>query len=278
MDTLEYISLREAAQVLGITLRAVRGRVKSRNIPLVTVTGKHGDRYVLLREHLSSLGEVSADEVWSESGTVPDPGESSARGDWTLFKTVPGEGYKTSRPPQGHDADTVPGNGDQTVSGDGDSTPSDTVPGDGHARSAPGQTIPVQVHLAALETTRQAIESAREAHARADQAVLHAQQLERATWSLQSELSNYRRALTDQAESLAEREALNRQAAAQQALLAQLETQREEALELLAEKARQDEEKEQETQRLAEALRQAESRVSWLEQKVPGWLRKMLGA
>lgn len=277
MDTLEYISLREAAQVLGITLRAVRGRVKSRNIPLVTVTGKHGDRYVLLREHLSSLGEVegSTDEAWSGSGTVPDPG---ARGDWTLFKTVPGEGYKTTRPPQESDEDTVTGNGDQTVSGNGDPKPSETVPGDGHTRSAPGQTIPVQVHLAALETTRQAIESAREAHARADQAVLQAQQLERAAWSLQSELSNYRRALTDQAESLAEREALNRQAAEQQALLAQLESQREEALQRLAEKARQDEEKERETQRLAEALRQAEERVSSLEQKVPGWLRKMLGA
>lgn len=269
MDTLEYISLREAAQELGITLRAVRGRVKSRNVPLVTVTSKHGDRYVLLREHLSMLGELPTDEPWTGSGTVPAPGANSTRSDWTLFKTVPGEGYKTTRPPQESDPETVTGNGDQRVSGNGDPTPSDTVPGDGSS----GQTVPVKVHLAALETTRQAIESAREAHARADQAVLHAQQMERATWALQSELSNYRRALTDHAESLAEKEALSRQAAEQQALLAQLESQREEALQLLAEKTRHEEDKEREAERLAESLRQAESRVN----KVPSWLRKLLG-
>lgn len=249
METLEYVSLREAAQLLGITLRAVRGRVKSRNVPMVTVAGKHGDRYLLQREHLSLLGESTTEEPWA-----PD---ESPRGDWTLFKTMPGEGYRAPRPPEG----TVAGEGDETVSEtvtEGAPRPSDTVPGEG-VRSEPG--IPVAVHRSALETTRKALEAAREAQARADEATERWHRLERTTWALQMELTSYQRALTDQAESLAEREALRCQAAKQQSQFQELASQ-----------------KKLETEHLTDALRQAESRVQALEQKVPRWLRRLFGA
>ena len=264
METLEYISLREAAQLLGISLRAIRGRVKSRNVPLVTVAGKHGDRYVLSREYLPTLGENSD---WSASATVPGPATPSNSADWTLLRTMSGEGFRAPSPPReptGTVTDTPTASGEAAQR-----TASETVP-DSDGRE-PGQTIPYEVHLVALETTRKAIEAAQEAHVRADQATMHVQRLERAAWTLQSELTSYRRALAEQAESLAEKEALGRQAEEQRALLTQLEGERDEALRLIDENA-------QESQRQQEALRAAESRAAWLEQKVPRWLRKLLGA
>lgn len=245
METMEYVSLREAAELLGITLRAVRGRVKSRNVPLVTVAGKHGDRYLLQRDHLTMLAD---EEGW----TVPTGEATSSRGDWSMFKAVPGEGYQAPPPPEG----TVPEEESPTVS--------ETVPGDGPAVTV---GIPVSVHRAALDTARKAIEAAQEAQARADDAQDRSQKLERATYALQMELTQYRRALTDQAESLAEREALARQAAEQQARLVELAAAEAERVRLLEEQTR-------EAERLAEALRQAEGRAS----KVPGWVRRLFGA
>ena len=79
--------------------------------------------------------------------------------------------------------------------------------------------------------------------------------------SLRHELLSTRRVLTEQAESLAEKEALARQAR------------------LLEEENRQVRELwEQEKQQLLAEVRTHRERVNWLEKRVPRWVRGLFGA
>ncbi len=89
---------------------------------------------------------------------------------------------------------------------------------------------------------------------------------------LQHELHGYQRALTEHAESLAEREA---RAKIAEARLSEFEEQQRQ---LLAENEARLKDVEQARDELTSRLRIAEERVGWLERKIPRWIRRALGA
>jgi len=89
---------------------------------------------------------------------------------------------------------------------------------------------------------------------------------------LEHELHSYQRALTEHAESLAEREARAKTA---EARLQEFEDQQRQ---LLAENEARLQAAEQEREELASRVRLAEERVSWLERRIPRWIRRALGA
>lgn len=116
------------------------------------------------------------------------------------------------------------------------------------------EMVPAELHRIALESARHALESSRRAEDRADRA-------ERQMEALSGQLIQYQHALQERAESLAEKEALAKQAE----LLANENAQR---LSLY----------EQEKQQWMLELETAKSRINWLEKKVPRWVRGLFGA
>lgn len=89
---------------------------------------------------------------------------------------------------------------------------------------------------------------------------------------LQHELHGYQRALTEHAESLAEREARAKSA---EARLMEFEEQQRQ---LQAENEARLADVEREREELSSRARLAEERVSWLERRIPRWIRRALGA
>lgn len=104
----------------------------------------------------------------------------------------------------------------------------------------PTMNIPVSVHLHLVNELRR---------------------MERESLSLAVELDRHRLALTENAESIAEREARARQAEA-----------------LAAQNAEQIAQFERERAELTERMNTMETRVKWLEKRVPRWVRAMFGA
>lgn len=116
------------------------------------------------------------------------------------------------------------------------------------------EMVPSDLHRLALESAHHALESTRRAEERADRA-------ERQMEALSGQLIQYQRALQERAESLAEKEAIAKQA------------------ELLAEEnAQKLSIYEQEKQQWTLELETAKSRINWLERKVPRWVRGLFGA
>lgn len=130
------------------------------------------------------------------------------------------------------------------------------------------EQVPLEAYLATLKLLEDTQDRYLEVQDRAHRAE---RQLDRLGW----ELVSYRQALTEHAESLAEREARARQAElALQEVREKDEharLQQEESLRQLAAEA-------SEKEHLAEQLRLAKARVDWLEQRVPRWVRKMFRA
>lgn len=125
------------------------------------------------------------------------------------------------------------------------------------APETPYETVEMvssELHRLALESARHALESTRRAEDRADRA-------ERQMEALSGQLIQYQRALQERAESLAEKEAIAKQAE----ILAEENAQK---LSLY----------EQEKQQWALELETAKTRINWLERKVPRWVRGLFGA
>lgn len=116
------------------------------------------------------------------------------------------------------------------------------------------EMVPADLHRLALESARHALESSRRAEDRADRA-------ERQMEALSGQLIQYQRALQERAESLAEKEAIAKQAE----LLAEENAQK---LSLY----------EQEKQQWALELETTKTKINWLEKKVPRWVRGLFGA
>ena len=156
---------------------------------------------------------------------------------------------------------SVAGDGDGTVSQNPFVEPSrETVPS-----SNTSLAVPHVVHLEALRMLENAHSELR--------------RLERQSTALGCELQLYRQSISENAASIAEREAFRLQA---QALEAEKEAL-EESLRLQA-KALEEENRERlerwesEKAQLTEQLRATSSRVVWLEKRVPTWVRKLFGA
>ena len=114
--------------------------------------------------------------------------------------------------------------------------------------------VPVELHRLALEAARNSANVAKLSHERAER---YERQLE----NVSGQLLQYRQALTEQAESLAQKES------------------RQKHLELLAEENARNLKLYEETKnQILEELQLSKQRVAWLEKRVPKWIRKMLGA
>lgn len=116
------------------------------------------------------------------------------------------------------------------------------------------EMVSAELHRLALESARHALESSRRAEDRADRA-------ERQMEILSGQLIQYQRALQERAESLAEKEAIAKQAV----LLAEENAQR---LSLY----------EQEKHQWLLELETTKTKINWLEKKVPRWVRGLFGA
>lgn len=154
-------------------------------------------------------------------------------------------------------------------------------------------TVPLQAHLSALDLARSQLERTQAWLDEERERVMLAHQLvieaERAKVSLESQLSQYQRVLTEQAESLAEERALrltwqarSEEAASEAPLTEELQRQKEEQArqaELLrVENLRYQELWQAEKAQLISELTHHQERVNWLEKRVPRWVRGFFGA
>ena len=128
------------------------------------------------------------------------------------------------------------------------------------------RTIPVEAHLEALKLLGRLQDKVEEERRLREQA-------ERARLAMDWQMNQYRNALSEQAESLAEAQAMRKVAEAQ------VEERESSELALLAEEnARLMQEFEAEKAALTDRLKMSENRVDWLEKRVPRWVRSLFRA
>ena len=138
---------------------------------------------------------------------------------------------------------------------DGSTTSENTVPERFEVVEAVTMdSVPIEVHKMALQTAHRALSELEIAR-------VASERYERRFEALEGEVKTYQRALSEQAESLAERDARVKEQAA-----------------LAEENARKLAEFEAERAAMKEELRLHKERVSWLEQRVPRWVRRVFGA
>lgn len=246
---MELLTFTEAAAFAGVSSKTIHKHVKQGKLVYVdTPFGKRIERERLLpyRNLLGTNGNE-----WEESA-LPEREEEGAVG--------------SGCNPQG-ESEWEP------------VTPGDTV------REQSGtvvSTVPLQAHLSALqfakeqlERTQQWLDEERQRAQIAQQLVLQA---ERSKVALESQLSQYQRVLSEHAESLAEERALRLtlQARSEEATVSLDESRQAELLR--EENLRSKEIWEAEKAQLMGEISHHRDRVSWLEKKVPRWVRGMFGA
>lgn len=128
------------------------------------------------------------------------------------------------------------------------------------------KTIPIEAHLETLKLLGRLQDKVEEEQRLREQA-------ERARLALDWQMNQYRNALSEQAESLAQAQAMRKVAEAQV-------DKRESSERTLQaqENARLMQEFEAEKAALTERLKMSESRVDWLEKRVPRWVRSLFRA
>ena len=172
--------------------------------------------------------------------------------------------------------DTVPRNGSNDSS-NGSAEPSRRAVSSevGETVSQDGPMIPLSAHLEVIQLLRETQRNLQEAQEQRHKSHEATQLLERQTMALKWELSNYHRALSENAESLAEHLAHARQVEYQ---VQEAELKAEQALAekqaLAEENQKQKEEFEKEKSTLTDGLK-TKSRASWI--KSPQWVRKLFG-
>ncbi len=154
-------------------------------------------------------------------------------------------------------------------------------------------SVPLEAMTAALDFAERRIAEER---SRADENQKRADASERMRFALELSLRQYQTVLGEQADSLALERALRLQSEAQLQCVPDLSEADEREAELLEESRRQQAEWEQERAKLeaenearlaafeqekaelVERLKTSESRVSWMEQRVPRWVRSLFRA
>lgn len=176
--------------------------------------------------------------------------------------------------------------GDETVSQNRSAEPSrETVPQRhetvslNETVSQANEIVPLAAHLEVLKLLRETQRTLQEAQEQRHQSQETMRQLERQAMAMQWELTGYRRALSENAESLAEQAARTRQVE-QQMELVQLRVDQAEAekVTLAEDNQRQKEDFEREKTALTEGLKTSPPRASWLKRNTPAWVHRMLGA
>lgn len=141
--------------------------------------------------------------------------------------------------------------------------------------SSDSRMVPIEAHMEALRTVREAVQSAQTSQERAQAAEEMAARYSRQLEALRYELSRHQLVLAEQAESIAEVHC--------QKLQAEERAQRLLELEAIQEDLRQEnlaalKEFELERAALTERLKMSEGRVDWLEKRVPRWVRSLFRA
>ena len=171
--------------------------------------------------------------------------------------------------------------GDETVPQNRSAEPSrETVPQQQHETVPRAHdAIPLAAHLEVIKLLRETQRTLQEAQEQRHQSLEAMRQLERQTMAMQWELTGYRRALSENAESLAEQAARSRQLEQQLELVQLRADQTQTEKDMLAEcNQRQKEEFEREKATLTEGVRTSPPRANWLKQNTPAWVRRLLGA
>lgn len=215
------MGLREAAELVGVSKDTVWRAVQRGELPAEFDHGPAGDQYWIAQNELEAW--------WANRRARRSRGSVTQSSQQEQTPTKPTNPVIESQGPHVIFAvDARP---------ETDSAPPQFEVFEAHAAPA---SVPVEVHLQALRLVERA-----------------QLQLERA----QSELRMTQNMLTEQADSLVEKEALARQAAALEE-----ENQRNRSL------------WEQEKSTLLATLSERDSRVQWLEKRVPKWVRQVFGA
>jgi len=167
----------------------------------------------------------------------------------------------------------------ETVPQQHETVPHETVPWQHETVPRANDIIPLAAHLEVIKLLRETQRTLQEAQEQRHQSLEAMRQLERQTMAMQWELTGYRRALSENAESLAEQAARARQVEQRLELVQLRADQAESEKALLAEdNQRQKEEFEREKAALTEGLKISPPRASWLKQNTPAWVRRLLGA
>ncbi len=199
------LTLRQAAKELGVSLPTIRRMVERGQLPGELHPGPFGDRWEIPQTALRPLkarGEV-VEAAHPEAGEVADPPQGEAGDAGVAPQAEVGE---VPDPPHGEAGDA--GEAVQAEAGEAPEAARSVV---GEVAEAPqrevGETGLLALHARALEVASKALDRAREleAHLASEQELrLRA---ERQTIQMAAELSQYRRALTETADSLAEERA-----------------------------------------------------------------------
>ncbi len=246
-------TLKEAAETLEITVKALRYRIKANGLEPKVEDGTHGPRYVLNEEQLGILGVVPKEAA--ELGDRPSPKGWSSR-------VVPNR-QGSQEDPQGFREG-----------------PEDAQDGSDN----PLRVIPLEVHLETQEALREALELSREqrvdrldAERRAVEAEERAMRIARQAQAIAEELNAQKHLLAENAESLVENHARVQEAEARAAEVASREADARNQLEELyrhnaEEKARYEREREE----MLERLKSSEAKASKFE-RMPRWVVKLFG-
>jgi DNA repair exonuclease SbcCD ATPase subunit len=128
------------------------------------------------------------------------------------------------------------------------------------------------VHIGLIELMKTLQQQFEEERSRVERERLRAEMAERSRLELELRLRQYQTALSEQAETLMEERTMRK------VTEAQIETQRPDFEKLAEENLRLKEQFELEKSALTEKLKTSQSRVEWLEKRVPRWVRSIFRA
>lgn len=239
-------TLKEAAEKLDISVKALRYRIKANGLEPRVEDGSHGPRYVLNEDQLRLLGMVPREAA--DLGDRPNP-----------------KGWSTKTPQ------------DRAQSFE---------EGPQYARDRPQdpRMVPVEVHIEAQEALREALELSREqredrleAERRAVEAEERAMRIARQAQALAEQLGAQQRLLAENVESLNERraEVQEFEARVEEATTKASEAQGQ-VEELYRHNAEEKARYEREREELLKKLKLSEAKASKFE-KLPRWVTKLFG-
>ena len=267
----ETYTLREAARLLGVSLPTLRRRVVRGEIPAMMTPGPFGERWEISRDLVFNLletgeaGQVKRVKSPSEAIEAPqdesDEVSEALQVKWVKSRSEAGEALQNGTREAGEAPSANWSEAAQTKRVKRPEAGEALQDGTYEVGEAPsvkwveaGLTTQDGPLMKALEMLQEQGEEVR--------------RLERQGVALQYELSSYRRALAESAESLAEKDALRKQ----------IESESLRAESLALENAKLREIFEAEKASLTEEVRLSKSRVDWLEKRVPRWVRSLFRA
>lgn len=250
-------TLKEAAETLEISIKALRYRIKANGLEPRVEDGLHGPRYVLNGEQLDLLRTVpkEATDPQDRSQASKDKGKTYSSGDGPQrFQYGPEAAREGSQ-----------------------EGPEDSSGGS-------WRFVPVEVHLEAQEALREALELSREqredrleAERRAADAEERVMRIARQAQAMAEELGAHKRLLTENAESLVERQARVQEVEAriEETVAREADAQRQ-FEELYRHNAEEKARYEREREEILERLKTSEAKATKFE-RLPRWVTKLFG-